>query len=499
MKNRQPYKSCYFFAFGLITIFQIIISFSLKITDIDSFLMFLGAFFLSYFILILSVCFSFLAFLILNRNYAVNYIKTNKDIFLKVGLSIFLIFGVIFLENKINNINKPANSVGTTKMFAKRNIVNFNKHSKKTGEWIVVGDVMSKSRQFATANLLPDGNVLLMGGICYNDIDNAEIFDPKKMKIVKTIPLDDRRFTLFSTVSLKNGDVFITGGYVNKENFMLPKKTNSSMIFDAKKYTFKKAKSMKYSIKSPKLLLLKNNNVLILRDIESVDIPESEEKHFQIYNPSTDTYTETKNITHKRFISSKIMTLDNGDILLDCCGTFPDSKDKSFSGTSIYKYKENKFEVAEDFPTERLFIQLDSENYLSIKPELHSSSGYIYNIKTKEKTPVKNKIDRTFYSASYSLPKLILLKNGDVLIVGISLKKLPPKNKPNKHKRRNYDYSTYIYNKKKNLFYKVPSPYIKIDNHAASVMLENGDILIAGGRPDEKGKKIQIYKTTYKE
>ncbi len=355
---------------------------------------------------------------------------------------------------------------------------------------------MSKSRSYVTANLLPDGNILVMGGEDKN-ADTADIFDTNEMKIIKTIQLNDKRFFLYNATTLSDGDVFVQGGHIFKEK-KVPEPTKTTKLFNSKTYTFRETKPMKYISRKNFSFLLKNGNVLILNaplNISESEFKKRENMRFQVYNPNKDEYYETKNGIHRMFIRPQHMILENGDILFKCDGVFRYAKDKK-AGTSacLYNLKENRFEIFDSFPTEQLFIQLDEENYLTIKPEETSCTGHVYNIKTKEKVQVKNKINRTFYSASASLPKMILLENGNVLIIGVSLKKLPSNNIPNVHNKNNYDYSTYLYNKKENQFYRVSSPQIKIDNSAASIVLKNGTVLIFGGRSDQEGKKIQIYK-----
>ena len=363
------------------------------------------------------------------------------------------------------------------------------------GKWIVAPVEMSKKRSFATANLLPDGNVLIMGGED-NSADTADIFDPNQMKIVKTIKLSDKRYFGYSAITLKNGDVFVAGGYIFPEK-RVPFITNTTMLFDYKKYLFKETEPMKEHPSDIKTFLLENGHVLILHNPHNhllEEIKKREHIKFQVYDPIKNEYYETKNTIHRLMVGKQYMILDNGDILFKCFYRLPEKTDKGLGSTCLYNWKENKFEVADEIPHERLFIQLDSENYLTMTPGLEHTEGYTYNIKTKKKTRVKNKINRTFYSASSSIPKMILLANGNVLIAGISLKKLPPPFMPNNHEKSNYDYSTYIYNKKENFFYEIPSPKIEFDNWATSVMLENGDIVVLGGRSDDEGKKIQIYK-----
>jgi hypothetical protein len=335
---------------------------------------------------------------------------------------------------------------------------------------------MDKPREPITTNLLPDGNVLIMGGK-NKSIDTAEIFDSKQMKLFKSIPLNDRRFSGYTATSLQNGDVYIAGGYLYQEKGM-PKLTNTAKIFDAKTYSFKDAKMLPSSFASLAACLLKNNHILLLNTYTpKYDI------HL-IFNPDKNDYY--KAYSDLIPAGGSFFRYKNGNVLI--LGV----------NKSLYNVQENKFEPHDDIPTEQLFIQLDGENYFTIKPEKNYTSGYTYNLKTKNKIPVSNNMDRTFYSASYSRPKLILLENGNVLILKIDLKKLPSRNLTFssfiKKEPRIYDYSTYIFSRDKNIFYKIKNPPIKIDNNAASIMLKNGDILIAGGRNDKYGKKIQIYK-----
>ena len=84
------------------------------------------------------------------------------------------------------------------------------------GEWVVVEDEMSKPRSPATANLLPDGNVLIMGGED-RSADTADIYSPEQNKIIKTIQLDDKRLFGYSATNLDDGQVLIAGGFVYEE------------------------------------------------------------------------------------------------------------------------------------------------------------------------------------------------------------------------------------------------------------------------------------------
>ncbi len=353
-----------------------------------------------------------------------------------------------------------------------KTIEGYRENELDKGQWIVAEDEMDKPRSPATANLLPDGNVLIMGGENWS-VDTAEIFDPNQMKIIKSIPLDDKRFCCYAATTLKNGDVFISGGLLydsNRKKF--PPSTNTTKIFNSKTYTFKDALPMDHPMTGQKHILLQNGHVLIFPPYPTkIDI-------HQIYNPEKNEYYKGNGDIPNG--SSKFhFNFDNGDAIV--------FKFKQY----LYKIKENKFEEYEKIPTEQLKIQLNSESYLCIRPEENYSTGYVYNIKTKEKTPVKNSINKTWRT---QFPNIILLENGNVLILGVYAK-------TRKLKDKKYDkYSAYIYDRKRNIFYEIPAPTYPVFN-AGIVKLQNGDILVAGGYYKEKSKrrashsnKIQIYR-----
>ena len=387
---------------------------------------------------------------------------------------------------------------------------NFNVDIPDKGHWVVAEDTMDKPRSPATANLLPDGNVLIMGGL--NDsADTAEIFDPNQMKIVKSIPLNDGRFYDYSATSLLNGDVFIAGGYVyenrrnhnstnqhetNKELYL----TNTTKIFDSKTYEFKDTKNLKYKMANGNLAqLLSNGNVLLLSNTILTDISR-ENFRFQIYDPTKNDYYEVKNMMHRIKVGVNFFNLNNGDIIFHCYWAYPNKKCKGCGSWCLYNVNDNKFEIyPDDLPYEILFIQLDNEKYLSIQPFIDHSSGYTYNINTKEKIPVNNNIPKTWRAGTKI--QSVLLDNGNVLILGINANSIKGEEKNRKladyHSLRD-KYSAYIYDKTKNIFYEVSAPPYPV-YEAGIIKLKNGDILVAGGsylKDYKRGysNKIQIFK-----
>jgi len=339
-----------------------------------------------------------------------------------------------------------------------------------TGEWIVVDDKMSKTRYPATANLLPDGNVLIMGGED-DSADTADIFDPKQMKIVKTIQLDDKRYSGYSAITLQNGNVYVFGGYLF--DTMPPNITNSAKIFDAKKYEFYNVRGMNYkTLSAAKGILLENGNVLILHGVSNYK--KDGNFNYQVYNPQKDEYYYTKNIPYATWAKSYYMPLNNNEILV-------------FSGSSyVYDFIKNEFEKTNiQMPEGYFLVPLDKNSYLNLEPNNEYTYGYVYNIKENKQIPVRNHINRTVRAGNQ--PIFVTLKNGNVLIMGINVVKM--RQETNAVKK----YSSFLYDREKNMFFQIPNPPYPMSSPGI-VMLQNGDILFAGGRSDKNGNKIQIYR-----
>ncbi len=353
------------------------------------------------------------------------------------------------------------------------------------GKWIVVKDKMDKMRCPVSANLLPDGNVLIMGGED-ESADTAEIFDPKQMKIIKSIPLTDKRFYGFNAISLRNGDVLVINGSHKFSNIEYPK------LFDSKTYKFIDLPEKIFS-REVYPILLKNGNVLIV-PINYANFENSKKEHpYQIYDVKTKKiYTKETDVPVAIGAQKFYFTLDNGDIV------FLYMKKKY-----IYRNEEDKFEEfgIDNGQDSRVKVQINTKEYLEFAPGDENTKGHIYNIINGQERTVTNTIPQT---CRFPAPiKTILLDNGNIFIIGINEKSRKNEYQnikqeyKNKLKRR---YSAYIYNKDKNKFYEVfplPIPVTK----AGIVKLKNGDVLVAGGgyrnvkrSLTEYSNRIQIYK-----
>lgn len=353
------------------------------------------------------------------------------------------------------------------------------------GKWIIVKDKMDKPRFPVSANLLPDGNVLIMGGED-ESADTAEIFDPKQMKIIKSIPLTDKRFYGFNAISLKNGDVLVINGSHKFSNIEYPK------LFDSKTYKFIDLPEKIFS-REVYPILLKNGNVLIV-PINYANFENSKKEHpYQIYDVKTKKiYTKETDVPVAIGAQKFYFTLENGDIV------FMHIKKKY-----IYRIDQDKFEEFGNYNGEELKVkvQLNSREYLEFTPHEKMTTGHIFDILSEKERTINNTIPQT---CRFPAPiKTIVLDNGNVFIIGINEKSIKneygnPKQKYKNQLKRKY--TVYIYSKNENRFYEVTSlPYPVVN--AGVVKLKNGDILIVGGAYRNVKKNlteypniIQIYK-----
>src|SRR6478609_1156308 len=123
---------------------------------------------------------------------------------------------------------------------------------------------MHDRRADHTATLLPDGRVLIAGGMVENGIflNSAELFDPAKGTFVATANMQSRRVGHSATL-LPNGKVLIAGGLAGRIREGGPGNVATTEIYDPATGHFTPGPSMSTPRAGHDAVLLQNGKVLV--------------------------------------------------------------------------------------------------------------------------------------------------------------------------------------------------------------------------------------------
>jgi len=188
---------------------------------------------------------------------------------------------------------------------------------------------MLEPRSGHTATLLPNGKVLIAGGMRRNQdfYKSAELYDPATGKFQPTGEMSERRVGQIA-VLLPSGRVLIAGGWVGQGG------TDSAELYDPASGKFTPIAKMTMPRGRPSATLLTNGDVLIAggekRDNESLASAE-------IFHASTLTFQSTGAMHHAR-ISHTATLLQDGRVLV--AGGYGDSV---ASGAELYDPKTGNF------------------------------------------------------------------------------------------------------------------------------------------------------------
>jgi hypothetical protein len=127
-----------------------------------------------------------------------------------------------------------------------------------SGAWTSTGS-LATARDAHTATLLPNGKVLVAGGISYpsGSVPSAELYDPASETWTPTGALVDARAVHTATL-LHNGKVLVAGGYGN-----LPGSLPSAELYDPASGTWTSTGSLIFAREIHTATLLPNDEVLV--------------------------------------------------------------------------------------------------------------------------------------------------------------------------------------------------------------------------------------------
>lgn len=125
---------------------------------------------------------------------------------------------------------KEALVVGGYSYLRKRCVASADRFDETRGVFVPCKSRLAYPRDFAQANVLPDGTVLITGG--FNDalasLDIAEIYDPKTDRFTLARGRMDYARELFQATTLADGRVLLTGGL----DLWIGHTTNTAEIYD---------------------------------------------------------------------------------------------------------------------------------------------------------------------------------------------------------------------------------------------------------------------------
>lgn len=162
-------------------------------------------------------------------------------------------------------------------------------YDPSTGKFQATGD-MSIGRVGQIAVLLSTGKVLIAGGwVGHGGTDSAELYDPDSGRFTTISKMTARRGRPSATV-LTNGDVLIAGGEENDNESLA-----SAEIFHVKTISFQPTDSMHHARVSHTATLLDDGLVLI-----AGGYGDSVSSSAELYDPKTGFFTETGSLRAAR-------------------------------------------------------------------------------------------------------------------------------------------------------------------------------------------------------
>ena len=182
-----------------------------------------------------------------------------------------------------------------------------HKHVTATAGSVFSTGSMSTARAAHTATLLPNGKVLITGGMERNGgfFATAELYDPDTGKFTPTGSMTTRRVG-HKAILLRTGKVLIIGGSNHEDGELA-----SAELYDPTTGTFALTGSMKE--KGGGLVTVRADGRVLVAG-----------RYNELYDPAAGTFSLTGNIDLKQSSTATLLTLlKNGQVLLTDSVTYP--------------------------------------------------------------------------------------------------------------------------------------------------------------------------------
>lgn len=213
----------------------------------------------------------------------------------------------------------------------------------QAGEFIEAGD-MTEARASHTANLLQDGRVLIVGGVNRRYLASAEIYNPLDHTFTPTGAMQGQRSGHTATV-LADGRVLIIGGYGGDYGA-------SAEIYDPATGEFTPAGTMPEARTGHTATLLEDGQVLIVgggREDKNSVTPSA-----LLYDPATQQFSPAGTLLHSRYKHGAIGLVDGRVLIVG--GADQSDWRGQYRSAEFYDPNTQQFEAAGDMAQSRFKI-----------------------------------------------------------------------------------------------------------------------------------------------
>jgi hypothetical protein len=180
-----------------------------------------------------------------------------------------------------------------------------------TNSWKSMGN-MNRPRAKHTATLLPDGNVLVVGGGYFGTDNTAEIYDLSTgiWTLTETM-MENSRTEGHTAVLLNNGKVLVAGGQSNPSVYSVQA---AAELYDPDTRTWTPARPMKGPRRDHAVTELENGEILVAGGYDSLHAADYQLKTAELYDPNLGEWRPTAPMNYARPYHSQVR-LEDGKVL----------------------------------------------------------------------------------------------------------------------------------------------------------------------------------------
>jgi WD40 repeat protein len=282
-----------------------------------------------------------------------------------------------------------------------------------TNTFIPLAD-LNEARNGHTATLLPDGQVLIVGGWGLSGrIPTAELYDPQTGKFSYTASLAAPRAGMTATL-LPNGKVLIAGGESARNTPQL-----AAEIYDPASNTFAQTGPLNSGRFAHTATLLAEGSVLLIGGTSGGNTVLASA---ELYNPATGKFTLTGSLNAVRYKHAAVL-LPSGNVLV-MGGSDQNDWQGKYASAEMYNVQTGSFTKIAPLNRER--FKLADAAVLLANGNVLIGGGHrqleIFDV-TEQRFILSQKLETDYY---FSV--LTLLQNGTVLITGGYDSRIQPTN-----------------------------------------------------------------------